>query len=174
MGSTGSKYQPFLTTRDIFCGLGNLGRPPVVDNRITRLDFHPLPINLLANYVHENDWDESVLLKAWGEGQTGAPEKNLPEPQDAVELVFRSPMVQTLGTTARSALVAIVAFPSGVECRLERNSPDRRGDRRILQVLTHLSPRWVGEDALTTLALLRGVRAGTCAARGSYLPRCWL
>ena len=102
--------------RDAFYGLCSLSRSSAMDNLIARLDFHPLSINLFANSVRENDWDESALLKAWDEDQASTLEKNYHQTlRDAVEPVFHSPTIQKLGTTARNALTAIAAFPGGIE-----------------------------------------------------------
>jgi hypothetical protein len=111
--------------RDIFYNLCNLGRSSAVDDLIARLDFHPLSISLLAIAVHESDWDESTLLKAWDDGQTGVLKTQYHQRlKDAVEPSFHSPTIRSLGDTARNALLAIASFPSGVEeCRLESISP---------------------------------------------------
>ena len=111
--------------RDALYGLCNLGRSSVVDNLIAKLDFHPLSIYLLARSVRENEWDEPTLLRALDDDQTSALKKNYCEGlNDAIELSFHCPTIQNLGTTARSALEAIAAFPQGVEeCRLGMSSP---------------------------------------------------
>ena len=110
--------------RDAFYGLCDLGRSLAVDNLITRLDFHPLSIHLLASSIRENGWDEQMLLKTWDDAddQTGALKKKYHQGlKDAVELSFRSPTIQNLGTRAQCILDAIAAYPRGVEERtLER------------------------------------------------------
>ena len=123
--------------RDTFYGLCNLGRTSVVDDLIARLDFHPLSIDLLARSVHENEWDEPTLLKALDDDQTSVLKKNYCEGlKDAIELSFRCPTIQNLGTTARSALEAVAAFPQGVEeCRLERVFPSITGITVAVDVL---------------------------------------
>ena len=127
--------------RDSFYGLSNLDRSPAVDVLIARLDFHPLSINLLANLARENGWDESTLLKSWDDDQMSTLEKTYHQTlKDAVEPVFRSPTIQKLGTSARDALVAIAAFPSGVEeCRLERMFPRIAGVVEVVDVLCKFS-----------------------------------
>jgi hypothetical protein len=52
--------------RETFYSHCNLGRSPAVDDLIARLDFHPLSIDLLARFVRENDWDETMLLRCVG------------------------------------------------------------------------------------------------------------
>ena len=111
--------------RDTFYGLCNLGKSPVVDNLIAKLDFHPLSIDLLAKSVRENDWDEPMLLKALDDGQTSVLKEQYHQSlRGATELSFRSPTIQKLGTTARGVLEGIAAYPGGVEeRRLERTFP---------------------------------------------------
>jgi len=102
--------------RDAFHSMCNLGRSLAVDNLIARLDFHPLSIDLLASSVRKNGWDEAMLLKQWGDDQTGALQRNYFQSlEDAVGPSFRSPTIQYLGTTARDALRSIAAFPNGIE-----------------------------------------------------------
>ena len=102
--------------RDAFYSLSNLVRSSAVDALIARLDFHPLSINALATFVRENGWDESMLLTAWDDDQGSALEESYRRSlKGAVELAFRSPTIQNLGTTARDTLVAIAAFPYGID-----------------------------------------------------------
>ena len=123
--------------RDTFYGLCNLGRSSVVDDLIARLDFHPLSIDLLARSVRENEWDESTLLKVLDDDQTSALKKKYCEGlKDAIELSFRCPTIQNLGTTARSALETIAGFPRGVEeCQLENIFPHITGIAVAVDVL---------------------------------------
>jgi len=101
--------------RETFYGLCNLGRSPVVDDLIVGLDFHPLSIDLLASSVRENGWDETALLKAWDDSQTSVLKQNYHQRlKDTMELSFRSPTIQKLGTTARDVLGAVAAFPDGI------------------------------------------------------------
>ena len=108
--------------RDMFYGLCDLGRTSVVDDLIA---FHPLSIDLLARSVRENEWDKLTLLKALDDDQTSALKKRYREGlKDTIELSFRCPTIQDLGTTAQIALEAIAAFPQGVEeCRLKNVFP---------------------------------------------------
>ena len=123
--------------RDAFYDLCDLARSPVVDDLIARLDFHPLSIDLLARSVRENEWDEPTLLRVLDDDQTSALKKNYREGlKDAIELSFRCPTIQNLGTTARSALEAIAAFPRGVdECRLKNVFPHITGIAVAVDVL---------------------------------------
>ena len=102
--------------QDAFYGVCHLGRSTAVDNLIARLDFHPLSIDLLATAVRDNGWDGPALLKAWDGDQTDVLKTRYQQRlKDAVERSFLSPTIRTLGATAREALKAIAAFPSGVE-----------------------------------------------------------
>jgi len=94
-----------------------------VDNIIARLDFHPLSIDLLASSVLENGWDEQALLKAWNGSQTSVLKKNYHQRlKDTMELSFRSPTIQNLGTAARDVLGAVAAFPEGIGEHRLRNT----------------------------------------------------
>ena len=126
---------------DAFYSLCHLGRSPAVDDLTVRLDFHPLSIGLLASSVHENNWDESTLLAAWDDGQTGALKTRYHQTmKEAVELSFSSPTIQKLGVAARDTLGAIAAFPCGVEeCRLERTFPNITGIGVAVDVLCRFS-----------------------------------
>ena len=126
---------------DAFYGLCHLGRSSAVDNLIAGLDFHPLPIDLLATAVRDNGWDESALLKAWDDDQTDMFKTRYQQSlKDAVERSFLSPTIQTLGITALEALVAIAAFPSGVEeCRLKGIFPGIAGVGVAVDVLCKFS-----------------------------------
>ena len=109
--------------RDTFYSLCNLGRSSAVNDLIRKLDFHPLSINLLASSVRENDWDEPMLLKAWGDDQMNALGASYHQRlKDAMESMFRSPTIQNLGTTGRFVLEAVAAFPNGFEERRLQNT----------------------------------------------------
>ena len=123
-----------------FYGLCNLGRSSTVDSLIAGLDFHPLPIDLLATSVRENGWDESMLLTMWGNDQAVAPKRYQQRLKDAVEISFRSPTIQHLGTAARATLEAIAAYPSGVEERkLENLFPSITGVAVAVNILCKFS-----------------------------------
>ena len=126
--------------RDVFYDLCHLGRSPTIDDLIARLDFHPLSIHMLASAVRENNWDEQMLLKALDEGQASTLREDYHQVlKDAVELSFRSPTIQNLGSTARGALEAIAAYPRGVEeRRLETMFPSITGIGAAVNVLCRL------------------------------------
>ena len=126
---------------DSFYDTCDLARSPLVDDLITKLDFHPLSINLLASAVRENGWDESTLLQVWDDDKADVLRTCYHQHlEDAVEQSFRLPTIQNLGSTARYALGAIAAFPSGVEeCRLERMFPRITGIGVAVDVLCRFS-----------------------------------
>ena len=102
--------------RATFYSLCNLGRSSAVDILIAKLDSHPLSVELLASYVRENNWDESMLLKVWGNDETGAVKTRFYwRLREAIEPLLCSPTITKLGTAARDVLEAIATFPSGVE-----------------------------------------------------------
>ena len=139
---------------DIFYGLCSMSRSSVVDSLIARLDFHPLPIVLLANAILENNWDERALLKVW---ETGALKTAYYQGlKDAVEPVFRSPTIKELGKTARDVLCAIAAYPSGVEeSRLEVICRQTTGIGRVVDVLCKFSLIHRRNGVLVMLSPLR-------------------
>jgi len=126
---------------DGFYGLCNLGRSPAVDELIAGLDCHPLSIDLLANSVRENGWDEEILLKAWVDDQGSALQTNYYQTmKDTVEPSLRSPTIQDLGTAVRDALEAIAVFPGGVrESALDRMFPGIVGVGKVVAVLCDFS-----------------------------------
>ena len=129
------------SARDAFYDTCGLGRSPLVNDLIAKLDFHPLSINLLATAVHENSWDEPALLQVWGDDKTDALKTRYHQRlRDAVEQSIRLPTIQNLGTTGQYALGVIAAFPSGVEeCRLERMFPGITGIGAAVDVLCRFS-----------------------------------
>ena len=126
--------------QDTFYNLCNLGESPAVNDVIARLDCHPLSINLLANCVRENNWDEPTLLKAWDDDQTGVLRASYRQKlREAVETVLRSPTIQRIGTTSpsRDVLEAIVTSPYNVEeSGLERRIP---GAGKVVDTLCKFS-----------------------------------
>ena len=48
-----------------------------MDGLIARLDFHLLSVDLFANSVHENVWDDQTLLKVQDDNQTSELEKTI-------------------------------------------------------------------------------------------------
>ena len=127
--------------RDAFYNLCNLGKSSAVDDLIARLDFHPLSINLLARSVRENGWDEPALLTAWDDDQTSVLKTSYYNGlKDAVDLSFRCPTIQDLGTTARDTLEAIAAPPHGMEERGSESAlPSIAGIGAVVDVLCKFS-----------------------------------
>lgn len=104
--------------RDIFYRQCGLGRSSAVDYLITTLGSHPLSVELLANCVRENHWDESKLLKEWEDDQTGLVRASYNRRlRDIVEPALCSPTIQRLGNAARDVLEEIAASPRGIEER---------------------------------------------------------
>jgi len=127
--------------RDTFYSLCNIGRSSAVNGLIARLDFHPLSINLLAGAVHEKDWDEATLLKAWDDDKTNVLETCHHQClRDVVESSLHSPSIQGLGATVRDALEAIAVFSGGVkENRLNSMFPGISGIGDAVAVLCKFS-----------------------------------
>jgi len=127
--------------RETFYSLCDLERSSAVDDLIARLDFHPLSINLLASFVYENDWDESMLLRAWDDDQTSLPKTSYYKRlEDAVESSLWSPTIKGLGAMARDALEAIAVSPCGVEeSMLDSTSSEIAGIGVVVAVLYKFS-----------------------------------
>ena len=112
--------------QDIFYNLCSIERSPAVDNLITILDFHPLSIELLANCVRENNWDELTLLKEWDDDQMGVVRTSYDRRlRDIIEPVLSFPLIERFGNTSRDVLEEIAASPDGVE---ERELEKELGD----------------------------------------------
>ena len=127
--------------RDTFYNLCNLGRSTAVDTLITKLDSHPLSIELLASYVRENNWDESMLLKVWDNDKTGAVKvRYYRRLGNAIEPLLHSPTIVKLGAATRDVLEVIATFLSGVEgSELERILHKVAGIGEVVDVLCKFS-----------------------------------
>ena len=143
--------------REAFYNLCALGRSSAVDNLIRNLDFHPLPLNLLASSARENNWDATMLLKAWDDNQANELQTNYQQRlKDVVEISFRSPTIQNLGTTARGVLVGIAAFPNGIgEGRLESTLPSITEVGAAVDVLCKFSLLYRQDGHVKMLSPLR-------------------
>ena len=127
--------------RDTFYVLCNMGRSPAVDDLIARLDFHPLSIDFLASSVRENNWDEVMLLKAWGDDRVGTLKTNYYQRmREAMEPFLHSPTIQNIETSARTILWAVAAYPCGFEeRRLQNTFANVIGIGEIVNVLCKFS-----------------------------------
>ena len=108
--------------RETFYRLCNLPRSSTVDSLIARLDSHPLSIELLANFVRKNNWDEPKLLNACGDDQAYKVKTSYyGRLREAIQPALRSPTIKRLGTKGRDVLKEIAAWPDGIkEYELER------------------------------------------------------
>ena len=127
--------------RDTFYVFCNMGRSPAVDDLIARLDFHPLSIDFLASSVRENNWDEVILLKAWGDDRVGTLKTNYYQRmREAMEPFLHSPTIQNIETSARTVLWAVAAYPCGFEeRRLQNTFANVIGIGEIVNVLCKFS-----------------------------------
>ena len=142
--------------RDIFYTLCNLDRSPAMDTLVTKLDFHPFSIELVARCIRENSWDEEMLLKAWGDRNSVLIAVYYQSLKDAIEPVFCSPRIKMLGTTARDVLEAIASFRSGIgEHQLEELFHGRGGIREVVDVLCKFSLVYRRDGVLKMLSPLR-------------------
>jgi len=135
--------------RTTFYSLCNLDRTSVVDDLIASLGSRPLLIILLASSIGENDWDEQMLLRMWGDNRTSAL-------KDIVGSSFRYPTVQSLGTAALDILEVIATSPGGVkESMLDTIFPGIPGVRKSVAVLCDLSLLFREDGFVKTLSPLR-------------------
>jgi len=129
--------------QETFYNLCNLARSPAVGDLITRLDFHPLSIDLLARSVRENNWDATTLLQAWEDDQASALRTNHRRSlKDTLESSLCSPTIKNLGTIAQDSLNAIAAFPLGVE------------EGRLGRIFPHITGVEVAADVLCRFSLI--------------------
>ena len=98
--------------RDTFNSLCALDGSSAVDSLITRLNFHPLSIELLASCARENNWDEPMLLQACGDNMLKI--SYYIRLEVAVEPALRSPTIRKLGAVARDVLKDTAALRHGV------------------------------------------------------------
>ena len=145
------------STQDTFYNLCNLDRSSAVNTLIARLDFHPLFIDLLASFVQENNWDETMLLKVWRDDQASAMRNRYYQKlKDTIEPMLCSPTIQKLGTTGRDVLEAIASFPSGVkEHDLKKIFHEVAGLGEVVDVLCKYSLVYRREGSARMLPLFQ-------------------
>ena len=112
--------------QDIFYNLCKLGRSSAVDDLIASLDPHPLSMELLANCITKNNWDERTLFKEWDEDLVGLLKECYHQRLvGIIEPALELPTVKRLGTTARDVLEEIAGSPHGIrEGELEKELAD--------------------------------------------------
>ena len=110
--------------RDAFYGIFKNGRhSELIDGILGQLDFHPLPITLLATVAHHSRWDTNRLGREWERLRIGVFRvQHDTSLATTIELFLASPMFQELGpdADARELLGVVAFFPRGVnESNLE-------------------------------------------------------
>jgi tetratricopeptide (TPR) repeat protein len=102
---------------DIFYSICNdSGRSDIVNDLVSRLDFHALSIALLATTAAHNLWGYDRLAKEWEIHRAQILRTDHNESLSAtIELSLASPTFRALGSHARDLLGVIAFFPQGID-----------------------------------------------------------
>ncbi|KAF9789803.1 hypothetical protein BJ322DRAFT_557918 [Thelephora terrestris] len=143
---------------DIFYGIyGDGGRSGIIDNLLRRLDFHALPITLLATTASDNMWDYDRLDEEWDVHRAQLLRTDHNESLAAtIELSLDSPTFRKLGPNARDLLGVVAFFPHGVdEKKLDWLFPTIPDRKNIVDKFCVLSLTYRSNGFTTMLAPLR-------------------
>ena len=143
---------------DIFYGIyDNGGRSNIINDLLSRLDFHALSITLLATTASHNMWNYDRLAREWDTHRTQVLRTDYNESLAAtVELSLASPMFRELGPDACDLLGVIAFFPQGIdENNLDWLFPTVSDRRNVFDKLCVLSLTYRSNGFITMLAPLR-------------------
>ena len=143
---------------DVFYGIyDNGGQSNIISDLLTRLDFHPLSITLLATTASHNMWDYDRLAREWDTHHTQVLQTDYNESLAAtIELSLASPMFRKLGPDAHDLLDVTAFFPQGIsESNLDWLFPTISDRRNIFDKLCILSITYRSNGFITMLAPLR-------------------
>lgn len=129
----------------------------VIDNVLTQLGFHPLPITLLAAVANQSDWDSDQLAREWGQCQTDGLHTEYSKSLAAtIGLSLASTTFKDLGPDAHGLLEVVAFLPQGVnENNLEWLFPTIPDVTTILDRFCTLSLAYRSQGFVTMLAPLR-------------------
>ena len=132
-------------------------RTALVNNILEQLEFHPLPITLLATVAHHNKWDTDRLVSEWGEHHTGMLQTEYSKSLAiTVELSLSSLMFQELGPSARDLLEVAAFFPQGVnEGNIDWLVSTIADRKNIIDKFCVLSLAYRSDGFITMLAPIR-------------------
>ena len=167
---------------DIFYGIyGDGERASTINDLLTRLDFHPLSIKLLATAASHNVWDHDRLSKEWDVQRAQVLQTDYDESLAAtIELSLSSPTFSSLGPDARGILGVVAFFPQGVnENNLDWLFPTFSNRQRIFDKFCGLSLMYRSNGFITMLAPIREYLSPhnplssplLCATRDRYFSR---
>ena len=157
------------------------GQSDIINDLVSRLDFHALSITLLATAASHNAWDYNQLLEEWGTQSARVLRTDYNQSLAAtIELSLASPTFRKLGPSARELLGVIAFFPQGVD----RNNlrwlfPTIPDIKSILNKLCALSLTYRSDNFVTMLAPVRDRFAPRnpmsspllCETRDRYITR---
>ena len=129
----------------------------IVNDLVTRLDFHPLSITLLATAASHNAWDYNQLFEEWDTQRARVLRTEYNQSLAAtIELSLASPTFRKLGPGAREFLGVVASFPQGID----RNNlgwlfPTVSDIKSTLDKFCTLSLTYRSGDFFTMLAPIR-------------------
>ena len=167
---------------DIFYGIyGNRRESSIINDLLSRLDFHALSITLLATTASYNAWDHGRLAQEWETQRARVLQTVYNESlATTLELSLASPTFRSLDPNARDLLGVVAFFPQGIdEKNLDWLFPTISNRQRLFDTFCLLSLTHRSNGFVTMLAPIRDYLAPQdprsspllCATRDRYFKR---